>query len=225
MRINNLPKNERPRERLLLYGVDSLSNIDLLSIIIGNGSKGINVRELSESILYKYKSVNNLQDITINSLASIKGLGMVKAMKIICSIELGKRVLEKEVDTRMYLRSNDEVHEVFKKYFFNIKKEKFMIIMLDNCNRLIKYEILFTGTETRALISLKDIFKECILNSATKLIVIHNHPSGNLRASKEDIDLTSSLIYDSKLLDIIFLDHLITNGIDYTSIMLTEFKK
>ena len=76
MRINNLPKNEQPRERLLLYGVDSLSNIDLLSIIIGSGSKGINVREVSESILSKYKSINNLCDLSINSLASIKGVGM-----------------------------------------------------------------------------------------------------------------------------------------------------
>lgn len=217
MRIYELEKNEQPRQRLLIYGVESLSNVDLLSIIIRTGTKNMNVRDVSYNILNKIKNINNLDNISISELSNIKGVGKVKAMNIVASLELGKRVLSKEIELNMILNNSNKIFNSFNKYFINLKQEKFMLIMLDVHLRLIAYKVLYIGIIDSALVSSRDIFREAILNNSSNIVIIHNHPSGDLTPSKNDINITNKLVNAGNLFDIKLVDHLITNGYNYLS--------
>ena len=217
MKIKDLPKNEMPRERLLQYGVENLSNIDLISIILRTGIKDISVRELSAEILNSVGGINNLANMGIRELSNIKGMGSVKAITLIAAIELGKRINSKEISLNMKLSNVELVHEAFKKYFIDQKQEKFLAIYLDNKKCLISYKILSIGTIDRAIVHPRDVFNEAVKVSASSIIVMHNHPSSDLLPSKEDIDITNKLMESGLIMNIPIIDHIITNGKDYYS--------
>ena len=186
MKIKDLPKNEMPRERLLQYGVENLSNMDLLSIILRTGIKDISVRELSADILNSVGSLNNLADAGIRELSNIKGMGSVKAITLIAAVELGKRISSQEISLHMKLSNVELVHNAFKKYFINLKQEKFIAIYLDNKKCLISYKVLSIGTIDKTIVHPRDVFNEAIKVSASSIIVMHNHPSSDITPSKED---------------------------------------
>lgn len=217
MKIKDMPIAEMPRERLLKYGVENLSNVDLLSIILRTGVKDINVTELATSILSQVGGINKLANVGIRELSNIKGMGSVKAITLLASIELGSRVCNKEIDFNMSLSNGEIVHKVFKRYFTNLNQEKFMAIFLDSRKRLISYKIISIGTLDKALVHPRDIFNEAIKNTASSIIVMHNHPSGLLSPSKEDIELTKKLTDCGNMMNIPVIDHIITNGKDYYS--------
>ena len=129
--IKDLPECEKPRERLLEYGVENLSNVDLLSIILRSGTKDYSVKEVAIDLLNKVESINDLSLLGIRELSNIKGVGEVKAITLLACIELGKRIVSKEEKRSMRLNNKDIVHEVFKKYFINETQEKFLVIFLD----------------------------------------------------------------------------------------------
>ncbi|MCX4365878.1 MAG: DNA repair protein RadC [Bacilli bacterium] len=217
MKIKDLPKNEMPRERLLQYGVENLSNIDLLSIILRTGIKDISVRELSADILNSVGSLNNLADAGIRELSNIKGMGSVKAITLIAAVELGKRISSQEISLHMKLSNVELVHNAFKKYFINLKQEKFIAIYLDNKKCLISYKVLSIGTIDKTIVHPRDVFNEAIKVSASSIIVMHNHPSSDITPSKEDIDTTNRLVETGLIMNIPIIDHIITNGKDYYS--------
>lgn len=225
MRIKDMPVTEKPRERLMHYGVENLSNIDLISIILRNGVKDMNVKEISANILKTVGNVNNLNNIGIRELSNIKGVGNIKAITILAAIELGKRVNSKEITIKMNLNSTEKVHNAFKRYFQNLKQEKLMAIYLDTKKRLIQYKIIFVGTLDSAIVHPRDIFNEAIKASASSLIIIHNHPSGDIAPSKEDIETTKKIIESGNMLGIPLLDHIITNGEEYYSFYDEYIKK
>ncbi|HOB26005.1 MAG TPA: DNA repair protein RadC [Bacilli bacterium] len=219
MLINNLPIKEQPRERLKEYGVDSLSNSDLLSIILRTGIKGLSVKDISNNVLNEIGHLDNLNNFSLDELANIKGVGLVKAMSLLASIELGKRVTSIEPHVNMYFGNYDLLHQTFKQFFFGLKQEKFMAIYLDSHKCLISYKIIYIGTIDRAYIHPRDIFREAIKVSGSFIIVIHNHPTGDLTASKADIQTTEKLISVGNIIDIPLLNHLITNGVNYNLII------
>lgn len=217
MRIKDLPKNEMPRERLLQYGVENLSNIDLLSIILRTGIKDISVRELSAEILNSVGGINNLANAGIRELSNIRGMGSVKAITLIAAIELGKRINSKEISLHMKLSNVSLVHDAFKQYFIGLNQEKFLAIYLDNKKCLISYKVLSIGTINSAIVHPRDVFNEAIKVSASSIIIMHNHPSSDLTPSKEDIDLTNKLMESGLIMNIPIIDHIITNGKEYYS--------
>lgn len=217
MSIKDLPVSELPRERLLTYGVSSLSNSDLLSIILRTGVKDISVREISDNILKQIGSLSSLNDIGIRELSNIKGVGQVKAVTLLAAIELGKRVSSPEIELKMKLNNTELVHNFFKNYFKNLKQEKFMTIFLDNKKRLISYKILFIGTLDRSIVHPREIFNEALKNNASSIICIHNHPSNDITPSKEDIIFTKQLVESGKIIGIPLVDHIITNGSEFYS--------
>lgn len=223
MLIKDLPECEKPRERMLEYGVENLSNVDLLSIILRNGVKDISVKEVAINILNNVESINDLSSLGVRELSNIKGVGPVKAITLLASIELGKRVSIKEAKANMSLSNKEKIHEVFKKFFINENQEKFLAIFLDNKKCLINYKILFIGTNNASIVHPREVFMEAIKANASAVVVMHNHPSGNVLPSEEDKNLTEKLIQSGHMLGIPLLDHIITNGEEYYSFY-DEFK-
>lgn len=223
MLIKDLPECEKPRERMLEYGVENLSNVDLLSIILRNGVKDISVKEVAINILNNVESINDLSSLGVRELSNIKGVGPVKAITLLASIELGKRVSIKEAKANMSLSNKEKIHEVFKKFFINENQEKFLAIFLDNKKCLINYKILFIGTNNASIAHPREVFMEAIKANASAVVVMHNHPSGNVLPSEEDKNITEKLIQSGYMLGIPLLDHIITNGEEYYSFY-DEFK-
>lgn len=223
MKIKDLPTYEKPRERLLEYGVENLSNVDLISIILRSGVKDISVKDVSINILNQIDSINDLSSLGIRELSNIKGVGEVKALTLLASIELGKRVAIKEIKPNMKLSNKEMVHEVFKKYFINEYQEKFLAIFLDHKKCLISHKIIFIGTNNKSIAHPREVFMEAIKCGASGVIVMHNHPSGNVLPSVDDTKTTERLIQSGYMLGIPLIDHIITNGKEYYSYY-DEFK-
>ena len=217
LKIKDIPKNERPRERLLKYGVENLSNEELLSIIIKTGTKDYSVKAISQILLNELKDIKNLKTITLNKLTNIKGIGKVKAIELLASIELGKRVFEKEKKIEIKLNNSSIIYEYFKDKFINEKQENFYAIYLDSKSNLIAYKLLFKGTLNSSCVHPREIFKYAHLESAYSIIVMHNHPSGDSTPSKEDEKTTKTLMEIGKLMSIPIVDHIIFGKDNYFS--------
>lgn len=218
MILEELPKDERPRERLLNYGSESLSNQELLAILIKNGTKSKSCKDLSLEVLKKINNISELQDITVEKLTEISGIGKVKAVEILASIELGKRIfLTKNIKHRLKLKNAKDIYEGVRYLFYGKKQEYFYCLYFNNKLELIERKLLFMGTINRSIVHPREIFKHAYLNSASSIVCIHNHPSNDIRPSKEDIYLTRQLIEIGKINGILVTDHIIVGDDDYYS--------
>ena len=215
--MKNIPNDERPRERAVKYGVENLSNEELLSIILKTGTKNYSVKTLSSIILSSVKNIHDLRYLTINNLKSINGIGIVKSIELLCALELGKRVyLMKEKDN-VKLNSSNLIFEYFKDLFINEKQENFYAIYLDSKSKLISYKLLFKGTINSSCVHPREVFKYAFLESAYSIVVMHNHPSGDPTPSALDEEVTSSLFNISKMVAIPVVDHIIFGNNKYFS--------
>ena len=217
MKLKELPKTELPRERLVNVGESKLTNEELLSIILRTGSKNNSVKDVSNNILSTINNINELNDITLEELSKIKGVGLVKAISIKASIELGKRVSNVNIVNMMMLNNSDVVHETFKQVFIGLKQEKLLAVYLDNKKRLISYKVISIGTKDETIFHPREIIYNAIKCNASALIIIHNHPSGIIIPSKKDIEMTNILINSCNIVGIPLLDYLITNTKNYYS--------
>ena len=217
MKLKELPSTEMPRERLLNVGEENLTNEELLSIILRTGVKNSSVKEVSNNILSYINNINDLNNININELSKITGVGLVKAITLKASIELGKRVSNIEINNGMKLNTSKIIHDTFKSIFIGLKQEKLIAIYLDNKKRLISYKAITIGTLDETICHPRDIIYNAIKSNASSIIIIHNHPSGDIIPSKADINMTNSLIESCKIVGIPLLDHLITNTKNYYS--------
>lgn len=213
MKIKDLPKIERPREKLEKYGSDKLSNSELLAILLRTGSKGVNVVELSNKILKKFSS-NGLTVATVKELKNTFGLGTAKACEIVACFELGRRLLS-DKQALLILSPQDVWKEL--KDVRNNKKEHFVVFFLDIRNQEIKREIISVGTLNANLVHPREVFEPAIVHGAAQIIIAHNHPSGNPEPSQEDIEITRRLVDAGKLLGIEVLDHIVVSNTGYAS--------
>jgi DNA repair protein RadC len=217
MKIKNIPKEERPRERFLEVGVENLSNEELLSIILKSGTKDKSVKDIALEILNRY-SVDNLKDISFYELLKIKGIGTVKAIELISSIELGKRIFISGKSIKKEKWSNPKNIYMNNRYLFlNKKQECFYCFYFNNNQELIERRLLFMGTINRSCVHPREIFKYAYLNSASSIICIHNHPSGNILPSKEDIRFTKAIKEIGDTFGIPLVDHIIVGDENYYS--------
>jgi DNA repair protein RadC len=213
MPIKNYHKIEQPRERLVKYGPEKLSSAELLAIILRTGLKGSNVIKLAESALLKYKGAS-LANVGFADLRKVKGIGPVKAGELIACFELGRRFLKDKAAA--LILSPREVWEELKDIRDN-KKEHFVIFFLDTQNQEIKREIISVGILNSSLIHPREVFEPAIKNLASHIIIAHNHPSGSLEPSNEDITVTKRLADAGSLLGIEILDHVIVTKTSYVS--------
>ncbi|MDD2504903.1 MAG: DNA repair protein RadC [Bacilli bacterium] len=217
MLIKELPDSEKPRERLLRYGPSNLSNEDLISIILRTGTKNQNVKVLSNLVLSKVKNINQLDTLTIGELIEINGLGKIKAITLLAAIELGKRVSNKEIYTGITINTTELVHKYFSNLIGHSSQEEILVILLNHKKRLINYQIMYRGTITSAIASPSEIYNYAVKERASAMIIMHNHPSGDITPSNDDKTFTNNLISTGKIIGIPLLDHIITNGKEYYS--------
>lgn len=213
MKIKDLPRVDRPREKLLKYGSDKLSTTELLAILLRTGIKGKNVVELSNQIL-KLFGTDTLQSITIADLKKIKGLGSVKAAEITAAIALGKRLTVAKAPMKAISPESvfEALHDIR-----SLKKEHFVAFYLDTKNIEIARETISIGTLNASLVHPREVFEPAIRHSAASIIIAHNHPSGDVSPSHEDMQITKKLVDAGQLLDIHILDHIIVSSHTYLS--------
>ena len=218
--VKDIIESERPRERLLNYGAENLSNEDLLAIIIKNGTKDKNVKELSLEIINNYNGISNLKNVEIESLKKIKGIGDVKAIELVATIELGKRIFltNKKHNKKRFINAKD-VWEETRYLFFDKKQEYFYALYFNNKQELIDKKMLFKGTINKSIVHPREVFKEAYLLSATSIICIHNHPSGDIEPSIEDKFFTKKIYDIGKIQNINVLDHIIVSNDSYYSFL------
>lgn len=215
-KIKELPINERPRERLKSVGVSNLTDKELISIILKTGTKDKNVNELSLDILSKYNLLD-LKDITLNDLMKIKGIGEVKGIELLASMELGKRIFLKESNKLKRLENPKKIWEDAKYLFNNLKQECFYCYYFNNKQELIKRKLIFMGTINTSVTHTREVFKEAYLLSASSIVCLHNHPSGDITPSKEDILFTKALMKTGNIKKIPVVDHIIVGENNYFS--------
>ena len=214
--IKDFPLEERPREKVKQYGINNVTNKELLSIILKTGTKSINVEDLALSILRKYK-LHELKDVTITELTKIKGIGEVKAIELLAAIELGKRINYKTEEKKKKLNNPEVIFQEMRYLFIDKKQELFYCLYLNEKQELIDRKLLFMGTVNKSITHPREVFKEAYRLSASSIICMHNHPSNDLRPSKSDIEFTTSLVEIGKLQGIPVVDHIIVGDSSFYS--------
>ena len=216
--FKKIPDSDKPRERLYLYGSDSLSNEELISIILKTGTKNMCVKEVALKLVESVYDISKLKDIGINSLMKIPGIGKTKAIEIKAALELGRRVYKNNNKLEKFnLNSADIIYSYFSNLLVDKKQEFFYCVYVDTKNNYIDKKCLFIGTINSSLVHPREIFKEAYLMSASGIICVHNHPSGDVNPSKEDIMLTKKIKEISIIHGIKLLDHVIVGNNNYFS--------
>jgi DNA repair protein RadC len=216
--IKNWSPEDRPREKLLLKGKSTLSDAELIAILLGTGTTTLSAVELAKKILqHADNNLHALASRSIKELTEIKGIGEAKAITIVAAMELGRRRKDLDMNEKPKITSSKELYELLKGDLLDIPHEEFWIILLNRANRVIKKAQISQGGVAGTVADPKIIFKAAIESLATGIILAHNHPSGNLTASQADIDLTKKLKAGAKLLEMQVLDHIIVGGQKYFS--------
>ena len=229
IKIKELPELERPYEKLELYGEKALSNAELLAIIIKNGTKEETSIQLAQKILKMndtiYDDLNFLQDLSIEELMQVKGIGKVKAIQIRAVIELANRISIPTNYKKITVREPYDIAKILMKELRFEKNEIAKLVILNNKNEILKIIDVAKGGTNFVNISIKDILSEPIKMKAPKIILAHNHPSGDSTPSKQDIEYTKSVYEISNMLGIELLDHLVIGNMNYTSIFSNLIKE
>ena len=215
--FKSIPDDDKPRERLYNYGSENLSNEELISIILKTGNREYSVKEVSLKLLETLGDITRLKDIGISSLMLIPGIGKVKAIELKAAIELGKRVYTDNNNKKVKLNSALVIYEYFKNIIGDKKQEYFYVVYLDTKGNYLDKKCLFIGTINTSMIHPREIFKEAYLLSASGIICIHNHPSGDPSPSKEDILMTLKIKEIGLMHGINLLDHVIVGNGSYYS--------
>lgn len=216
MKFKEILKEEKPREKLKTLGVKNLTDSELLEILLRTGNKSESVDELSTRVLKEIGGLNKLNSLSFNMLTNIKGIKSSKASTILSALELGRRILNKE-ETKIKLDSSEKIYNYYKNDFKEIKQEIFYVLLYDTKMNLIERKEIHKGTVNGVDIHPREVFKDAIKESATFMIIMHNHPSGDTTPSKEDILVTERLAKIGELIGIKILDHIIISSESYYS--------
>lgn len=211
-RISELNSIDKPREKLTKKGVKSLKNFELLAILLGSGTKDKDVLKLSREIIMLFE--DDFENMTLDKLMSVHGLGQAKASQILSAIELSKRYLIKQ---NKKITCAEDIYDELQEYK-NKKQEYFIVITVDGASHIIEKRVVFIGTLNRSLIHPREIFADALTDRAAAIIIAHNHPSGQLEASHEDITVTKRVKESAELLGIDLIDHIIFTNKKYLSL-------
>lgn len=228
LRIADLPQTERPRERLMQQGAKNLATAELLAILLGTGQGagklsaiGLGQYILQQLSQHQRDPLEVLRDISAQELMAIPGVGPAKAATILAAIELGKRAFQSRPSDRAAIESPDAAAAALSQDLMWQTQERLAVLLLDVKNRLLGTQVITIGTATETLAHPRDIFREVLRQGATKAIVAHNHPTGNVEPSAEDLSLTEQLLQGAQCLGIPLLDHLILGNGNYQSLRQT----
>lgn len=216
--IKSWAEEDRPREKMQLKGKHSLSDAELLAILMGSGNREESAVVLGQKILQSVGcDLNELSKKNIKELMKFKGVGEAKAISIIAALEIGRRRQLTDIKTRPQIKSSRTAYDLLAPLLIDLPHEEFWILLLNRGNRVMGREKVSMGGVTGTVVDGKVIFKKALLGNATSIILCHNHPSGTLRPSQPDIDITKKLKMAGKTLDISVVDHLIISELGYYS--------
>jgi DNA repair protein RadC len=207
--IRELPSEERPRERLALYGPQTLSNAQLLAIVLRTGTRDENAVALGQRLIDRFGGLRGVARATSAELSKVKGVGTVKAIQIAACAELGKRIATRIVEDLHAINGPDDVADLLMPELQFERREHIVVLLLDVRNRVIKKVTVSIGSLDNAIAHPREIFHPAVANSAAGIILVHNHPSGDPTPSMEDRRLTARLVECGRLLGIDVLDHII----------------
>jgi DNA repair protein RadC len=213
-----LPLSEMPRERMARLGSHALSNAELIAVLLGTGSTGESVLNLSQRLLSRIGNLRKLLDMSLEELMAIKGIGMVKSIQLLAAAELGRRVAKTTPEERWTIRSPEDVAELMMEEMRYLTQEHFVCLFLNTKNQVIGRNTIFIGSLNSSIVHPREVFKEAIRRSSAAIICLHNHPSGDPTPSKEDIDVTKRLIEGGRILGIDVLDHIVIGDAKYSSL-------
>ena len=222
--IRDLPKEERPRERLISVGAVNLGSEELLSIILLTGFKGESVINISRNLLIKFGSLKNILEASLYDIKSIKGIGLAKACQLIACFEIFRRIKKLEKQENYFNSNRDAVvkpemaAEFLRSKILNFDREHFLVMSFDVRNKLISIDEVSSGTLTASLVHPRETFESAIRNHAAQIIVGHNHPSHDTEPSEDDIKKTKRLYDAGKIMGIELIDHIIITETEYSSL-------
>ncbi len=216
--IRELPPEQRPRERMLKEGATSLSDIDLLAIMLRTGTAKSSAMELAAAILSRFKDLRVLSQATIEELSEIKGIGPVKAVQVKAALELGRRLAALPAEERTIIRCPEDVCSLLMEDLRNMDREYFLALLLNTKNQVLAKETISIGTLNASMVHPRELFKVAIRRSAAAVILVHNHPSGDPTPSREDIALTKRLQEAGEIIGIDVLDHIVIGDNRFTSL-------
>ncbi|MGM1034705.1 MAG: RadC family protein [Bacillota bacterium] len=218
MLIRDYPKEERPRERFLQDGPQSLSNQELLALLLRTGSREESVLQLSVRLINSFKGLRLLKEASVEELTVIKGIGEAKAIQILASVELGRRINNLNDQDRYVIRSPEDGANYCMEEMRFLSQEHFVCLYLNTKNQVLQKTTVFIGSLNASIVHPREVFKEAFKRSAASIICLHNHPSGDPSPSREDIEVTKRLVECGKIIGIEVLDHIIIGEHKYVSL-------
>ena len=217
MRTDEIPREDRPRERLKSLGAEVLSMRELLAIVLSSGSRHKGAMDLAEDMAARFGSLRDLADASLERLSTTSGVGFAKACRLKAAIELGRRVVKASRGERKSVRCPEDAAGLVMEDMRNLDREHFKVILLDTKNSLIGVETVSIGTVNASIVHPREVLKPALERSATSIVLVHNHPTGNVSPSKEDILITRRFEKCGRILGIDVVDHIIIGDGDFTS--------
>jgi DNA repair protein RadC len=218
MGIKNIPHEERPRERLLAHGAQSLTCRELLALVLNTGTKHSSSLEIADKMIAKWRTLRGIADASVEELKQVSGVGTAKAARVLAALEFGRRLSSESGDDRRQIRSACDVADLMMPKLRDAPREEFVALLLDTKHKVIECKTISIGHLNASLVHPRELFRECVRRSAAAVILVHNHPSGDPNPSQEDIHLTRRLEEAGNLLGINVLDHVIVGDNRYISL-------
>lgn len=215
--IKNWPKDERPREKLLKFGEHTLTNAELLAILLRSGVKGSSAVDLGRKIIVKFKTFRDLSHTDISQWKEFKGLGEAKICQIKAAIEIGRRFMTEQKKPKGKVKSSKEVADLFMPRMRDLKKEVFKVLLLDGRNNITDIIEIDEGTVTQTSPYVREIISGALQNFSPAIVCVHNHPSGDSKPSQEDQNFTKELVNAGRIMQVKILDHVIIGDNEYFS--------
>jgi DNA repair protein RadC len=215
--IKNLPEELRPRERMLTLGSASLATSELLAIILSTGSAEETAVQLGERLISTYENLSNLLDAEVEEISKLNGIGLAKACRIKAALELGKRLTTETFILKHTVTNPEQVANIFMEQMRYLRREEFRAVYVNVKQQILAAETISVGSLNCSIVHPREVFKPAVKRSASAVILLHNHPSGDPTPSKEDVQVTRRLVEAGKLLGIDLLDHVIIGDGNYIS--------
>ncbi|MFD2446220.1 DNA repair protein RadC [Bacillus sp. CGMCC 1.16607] len=216
--IRDFPHDERPRERFVSNGPQSLSNHELIALLLRTGTSQESVLQLSNRLLTHFEGLRHLKSATLEEMTDIKGIGKAKAIQVLAAVEIGRRIANLSFDDRYVIRSPEDGAKYMMNDMRFLTQEHFVCLYLNTKNQVIHKQTVFIGSLNASIVHPREVFKEALKRSAASIIALHNHPSGDPAPSREDIEVTKRLVECGKIIGIELLDHLIIGENKFVSL-------
>jgi DNA repair protein RadC len=217
MPIKQWREDDRPRERLVKLGARSVSDSELLAILIGFGTVGKSAIDIARNMLDDFSSLSEMAKCDVAQFKKVAGIGLAKAVTIVAAFELSRRIAIDLMSSKKKLQSSDDIAEYYLPRLRDLRTEIFRVLLLNSSNQILKEIIVSEGTLNQTLVHPREVFRQAIVESAASVILIHNHPSGNIEPSAQDLQITKRLQETGEIIGIKVLDHLIFGYNSYYS--------